>query len=267
VTALLESWNSVGDRLQLPMRNRPAPAPFLFLSVRAQEAAADDEYSAIMRFAGLDERNVHRIRLAREPLGPVDLDRWSGVILGGGPYNASDAPEDKSADQLRAEADVLSLLDEVVPRDFPFLGCCYGIGALGMHIGATVDRTFAEPIGSVQISLTVACRDHPLFAYVPDMFEAFVGHKEAVSKLPSDAVLLASSPACPVQAFRVGRNVYATQFHPELDVAGICTRIEVYKHFGYFDPDTADSLKESTRHSNVIYPPAILRRFVERFAA
>ncbi len=69
-----------------------------------------------------------------------------------------------------------------------------------------------------------------------------------------------ASPACPVQAFRVGRNVYATQFHPELDVAGICTRIEVYKDFGYFDPDTAESLKESTRHSKVIYPPAILGR-------
>jgi GMP synthase (glutamine-hydrolysing) len=249
------------------MRNRPSPAPFLFLSIRAQEAAADDEYSAVMRFGGLDEREVHRIRLYREPLGDVDLDRCSGVILGGGPYNISDPPADKSADQRRAETDVLRLLDDVVARDFPFLGCCYGIGALGAHIGATIDRRFAEPIGSVQVSLTPAGRTDPLFADVPDGFEAFVGHKEAVSELPTGAVLLASSPACPVQAFRVGLNIYATQFHPELDVAGICTRIEVYKHFGYFDPDTAESLKESTRHAKVIHPPAILRRFVDRFAA
>jgi GMP synthase (glutamine-hydrolysing) len=256
-----------GDTLLIPMRNQPASAPFLFLSIRAQEAAADDEYSAMMRFTGLDERALYRIRLDREALSQVDLDRWSGVILGGGPYNVSDTPADKSDDQRRAEADVLALLDEIVARDFPFLGCCFGIGALGTHIGATVDRTYAEPIGSVQVSLTAAGRDDPLLTDLPDEFEAFVGHKEAVSQLPPQAVLLASSPACPVQAFRVGHSVYATQFHPELDIAGICTRIEVYKHFGYFDPHTAESLKESTRHCKVIYPPAILRRFVELFAA
>ena len=67
----------MGDTLQAAMRNRPSPAPFLFLSIRAQEAAADDEYSAIMRFGGLDEREVHRIRLDREPLGDVDLGfKW-----------------------------------------------------------------------------------------------------------------------------------------------------------------------------------------------
>ena len=52
-------------------------------------------------------------------------------------------------------------------------------------------------------------------------FEAFVGHKEAVRDLPAHAVRLASSPACPVQAFRVGQHVYATQFHPELDIDGL----------------------------------------------
>ena len=43
--------------------------------------------------------------------------------------------------------------------------------------------------------------------------------------MPPHAVVLASSATCPVQAFRVGRNLYATQFHPELDLAGLDTRI------------------------------------------
>ena len=58
---------------------------------------------------------------------------------------------------------------------------------------------------------------------------------------------LASSPACPVQAFRIGRNVYATQFHPELDIHGLCTRIDVYQHAGYFEPDQAESVKAMAR--------------------
>ena len=57
-----------------------------------------------------------------------------------------------------------------------------------------------------------------------------------------------------MQAFRVGRNVYATQFHPELDLEGICTRIEVYKNAGYFDPSAAETLKELSRTVEVRHP-------------
>ena len=88
----------------------------------------------------------------------------------------------------------------------------------------------------------------------------------AQSHLPEHATLLASSPGCPVQAFRVGSNVYATQFHPELDIAGLVTRIEVYKHSGYFEPHEADSYKAMARASTVLEPPKILTRFVQRYA-
>jgi len=152
-----------------------------------------------------------------------------------------------------------------VSADFPFLGACYGIGALGRHQGAVIDRRFAEPVGAVEITLTPAGRQDPLLSELPAAFEAFTGHKEAVSKLPGHAVLLASSAGCPVQAFRVGGNVYATQFHPELDVAGLYTRIGVYKHAGYFDPDEAAEIKARAARSNITWPPAILRRFVRRY--
>ena len=46
-------------------------APFLLLSIRAEDDAADDEYSAMMRFAGLDETGMHRIRLTHEELAKV----------------------------------------------------------------------------------------------------------------------------------------------------------------------------------------------------
>ena len=68
-----------------------------------------------------------------------------------------------------------------------------------------------------------------------------------------------------MQAFRVGFDVYATQFHPELDVAGLCTRIEVYKHAGYFEAHEADDLKARAADCNVVHPPVILRQFVQRY--
>jgi GMP synthase (glutamine-hydrolysing) len=240
-------------------------APFLLLSIRAEDAAADDEYAAMMRFAGLDTDGMQRIRLTHRPLGEIDLADWSGIILGGGPYNVSDPPELKSQTQLRVESELLPLIARIVDHDFPFLGCCYGVGTLGSIIGATVDRSYPEPVGALTVTLTEQGRDDPLFADLPDVFDAYGGHKEGASALPSDMASLAYSPDCPIQAFRVGDNVYATQFHPELDADGICTRIDVYKDYGYFAPETAESLKLAALDRSVEHPPTILRRFAERY--
>jgi GMP synthase (glutamine-hydrolysing) len=248
--------------------------PFLLLAIRAEDAAADNEYDSFLSLSGLGEGELRRIRLEQRALGRVDLGDWSGIMVGGGPFNYSDPEELKTPVQRRVEADLAGLLDQVVSADFPFLGACYGIGALGRYQGAVVDRRFAEPVGAVEITLTPAGRQDLLLGELPAAFQAFTGHKEAVSHLPgpaaaggmaSRAVLLASSAGCPVQAFRVGDNVYATQFHPELDMAGLCTRIEVYKHAGYFEPDQADEIKARATRSNITWPPAILRGFVRRY--
>ena len=129
-----------------------------------------------------------------------------------------------------------------------------------------VDQRYAEPVGLVTVTLTADGQQDPLLRGLPATFDAFTGHKEAVSRLPRHAVLLASSPACPVQAFRIGSHVYATQFHPELDAVGLVTRIDVYKHAGYFAPEQADDLKALAYRSDIVHPPVILHRFVQRYA-
>ena len=239
--------------------------PFLLLSIRADDAAADNEYASFLSLAGLEEGDLRRVRLDRRALGDIDLRDWSGIWLGGGPFNYSDPKESKSEVQRRVEADLRGLLDAVVRADFPFLGACYGIGALGNHQRAVLGRRYAEPVGLVRVALTPPGRRDPVLRELPATFDAFTGHKEAITKLPGHAVLLASSAGCPGQAFRFGANVYATQFHPELDAEGLCTRIEVYKHAGYFDPAQAEELKALARRSDVRHPPAILRAFVRRY--
>lgn len=241
--------------------------PFLFLGTRAEDDAADGEYDAVRRYAGLTESQLRRRRLEREPLGTVDLADWSGIVLGGGPFNVSDPEASKSPTQHRVEAELRDLALRVIEADFPFLGACYGIGTLGIHRGGVVDRTYTEPVSCTHITLSDAGREDALFGVLPPAFDAFLGHKEAVSRLPDGAVLLASSAACPVQGFRLGRHVYATQFHPELDVAGLCTRVDVYQHHGYFDPDEVESLKAMAHAADVTEPMRLLPRFVELYAA
>ena len=240
--------------------------PFLLVATRAEDDAADEEYASFLRFGSLAEEQLHRVRLEKEPMPPVNLADYSGIIVGGSPFNSSDPEESKSAVQLRVEAELGQLLDDVVARDFPFFGACYGVGTLGRHQGGTVDRTYGEPIGPVEIRLTAEGRRDPLLDGVPERFSAYVGHKEAVAQLPPHAVNLAGSATCPVQMFRIKSNLYATQFHPELDVAGLLTRISVYRHAGYFPPEEAETVMAAVRGSAVHVPPQVLANFTARYA-
>ena len=241
--------------------------PFLLLSSRAEDEAAEGEYEAFLRVTGLPPARLRRVRMEAAPLPSFELDDYAGIFVGGGPFNSSDAPLQKSAVQHRVERELATLLDVVVARDYPFFGACYGVGTLGVHQGGVIDGTYAEPISAVRVRLTEEGLADPVLTGMTGEFDAFVGHKEAISELPAHAVLLAGSPDCPVQAFRIGRNVYATQFHPELDADGLCIRIGVYKHAGYFDVDQADELKAMAMRSNVEHASRILRAFVRRYAA
>ncbi len=240
--------------------------PFLLLSSRGEDEAADGEYAAFLRCTGLSEEQLHRIRLEAAPLPRLDLDDYSGILLGGGPFNSSDPADQKSAVQRRVGSDLSALLDEVVPRDFPFFGACYGVGTLGVHQGGAVDRTYSEPVSAVEVTLTAAGMADPVLAGVPERFTAFLGHKEACSLLPPGAELLAGSAACPVQMFRLKQNLYATQFHPELDVPGIVTRVRVYQHAGYFPPEELEDLILRLTPAVVTEPGRMLANFVARYA-
>ncbi len=241
--------------------------PFLILQLRPETEAADDEYEAFLRKGGLAPDRALRLRLDQEAL-PADLriDDYAGVIVGGGPGCVSDAPEQKSPIETRIEASVLSLMPAITAQDFPFLGCCYGIGIMGRHLDAKVSKeAYSEPVGTSDCRLTEDGADDPLLAGVPERFQAFVGHKEALQELPEGCTHLISSPACPFQMVRHGRNVYATQFHPEADAEGFETRIRIYRNRGYFPPEAADRLIEICSAADVHAPERILRNFVDHY--
>ena len=188
-------------------------------------------------------------------------------MLGGGPWNVSDPEDAKDDAQLRGEARLRELALQVVEADFPFLGACYGIGTLGTLAGGVVDRTYSEPIGAMAIDLTEAGRDDPLLGVLPASFTAFLGHKEAVSRLPrrrGPAGLVAR----PARCRRSGSGATSTppSSTPSSTSTGIVARIEAYRHFGYFEPHQAEELVDRARAAVVTEPPRILARFVELFA-
>ncbi len=241
--------------------------PFLVLQLRPETEASDDEFAAILSKGGLTEDRVKRIPLDQENLPEgLSLDQIAGVIVGGGPGCVSDRPEDKSEVEARIETQVVSLMPQITERDFPFLGCCYGIGILGQHLGGDVSkRAYGEPVGTSACEVTAEGKDDALLDGVPTAFDAFVGHKEALQSLPEGCTHLVRSEVCPYQMVRYGENVYATQFHPEADAGGFETRINIYKNRGYFPPEDAETLIAMCRAADVFAPEMVLRNFVRRY--
>jgi len=240
--------------------------PFVILQLRPEDETSDDEYQSILKYAGLNPEDTQRIRIEKGGIPPLSLDDISAIIVGGSPFDISTPEGDKLPIQKQIEEDFRRLFDKVVLQDFPFLGACSGNGLLGSYLGSIISRRYPEPVGTAKVRLTAAGRVDPLLRGFPDEIDVLLGHKEACDATPDGATLLIRGTACPVQMFRVGENVYATQFHPEGDSAGFIVRINAYKHHGYFAPEHASRLIDAVSTAHTPYAQKILRRFVSRYA-
>lgn len=246
-------------------QNSGKQKPFLIIQLRPENETADSEFEAILQYGGLRETEVRRARVEINGLPDINLDDYAAIIVGGSPFDVSLPKHQKSAIQKKIEADFMNLFVSVVEIDFPFLGACSGNGLLGVFCGANISTKYAEPVGGTDITLTVAGEKDPLLSGFPTTFRVLLGHKEACDDVPPGAILLASSETCPVQIFRVKNNIYASQFHPEGDSEGFTTRINIYKHHGYFPPETAEQLIAAVKNEDTPVAQQFLYRFVERY--
>lgn len=240
---------------------------FLILQLRPETDAADAEFASILDKCGIGPERAHRIRLDCQDLPEgLDVTDYAGVIVGGGPGCVSDDPAAKPAAEARIEAAILGLMPQITGVDHPFMGCCYGLGVLAAHLGGAVSKArYGEPVGPSTCTLTESGASDPLTVGLPPVFEAYVGHKEAVQALPPGCTHLVASAPCPYQMIRWGENVYATQFHPEADAHDFEQRIRIYKDHGYFPPEDAARLIDICHAAEVSVPGEILRRFARRY--
>jgi len=241
--------------------------PFLILQLRPEDDTSNNEYGAILNYGQLAPGETHRLRIEHTGIPEISLADYAAVIVGGSPFDISTPQEQKSPIQQRIEGDFHRLFDEIVANDIPFLGACSGCGLLGSYLGTPISKKYGEPVGGALVSVTDAGRNDPLLAGLPDQITVLCGHKEACDNVPTGATLLLSGEACPVQMFRVGDNVYATQFHPEGDGEGFTVRIHAYKHHGYFPAEEADALIQAVTREDTPHAREILRRFVARYRA
>lgn len=151
---------------------------------------------------------IRYVNFGREPRARPTLDRYSALIVLGGPMNADQID---SHPNLTTEVEIIR---EAVERDMSVLGICLGAQLLAKSLGGSVSRNAVPEIGWHHVNLTEAGSREPVLAAFDRSQEVFQWHEDGIS-LPPDAVCLAESAASPVQAFRYGEHAYGFQFHLE----------------------------------------------------
>lgn len=141
---------------------------------------------------------------------PETLDRYQAVVCLGGEMGAYD---DAAHPWL---AGVRTLFARAVAARVPVLALCLGAQLLAVATGGQVRRSPHGPeIGPMLVAKRDAALRDPLFALLPLTPDVLQFHDDEVHVLPPRAELLAASPRCPHQAFRIGANAYGLQFHIE----------------------------------------------------
>jgi GMP synthase (glutamine-hydrolysing) len=133
------------------------------------------------------------------------------LVVLGGPIGAYE--EDKYP-FLRDE---LAVIDERLAANRPALGICLGAQLFARALGSRVYPGPAKEIGWAPVTLTSAGEN----AVTKSLAGGPVLHWHGdTCDLPHGAELLASTSICRNQAFTVGTNTLAFQFHPEAISAG-----------------------------------------------
>ncbi len=132
------------------------------------------------------------------------------IVAMGGPMSVNDESE------LPWLIEEKTFLRQAIEQGVPVLGICLGAQLIASALGARVQPNAQAEIGWFPV-WRAASVGEGCFVF-PDRIELLHWHGETF-ELPAGATLLASSEACPHQAFQLGRRVIGLQCHPEMTPA------------------------------------------------
>ena len=168
---------------------------------RPQQFVAVFDFGA--QYGQLIARRVRDLHVYSE-IVPCDISAQeisrmapSAIILSGGPASvyADDAPD---------------MDEKIFSLGIPVLGFCYGQQIMSVKLGGEVGHTEKGEYGPATITRQGASR---ILDGTPDTQTVWMSHRDAVSRVPEGFTVTSTTDVCPVASIR---NLFATQFHPEV---------------------------------------------------
>ena len=185
---------------------------------------------------------------------PDGMDSIDGVMITGSPASVRD--------DAAWIARLFELIRQIVARNIPLFGACFGHQAIALALGGQVAR---NPNGW-QHGVVEVAQDALPWAD-PMSLPLYASHCEQVTVLPPGAAVVAEGPDCTAAGFVIGQQVYTTQYHPEMEHGFIAALTEELT--GYLPEDVLKRAKASltTRARNAVFAEQLARFFEQGVAA
>lgn len=137
---------------------------------------------------------------------PETLENYDGFMITGSPASVHDG--DEWIEKLE------KCVRDIRERNIPLFGACFGHQIIAKALGGTVGKNPDGFVLGTVISKNIT--DVPWASQLPDMFPLYAAHSEQVTILPEGAFSIAQNSTCPNAGYVMSKNVYTTQYHPEM---------------------------------------------------
>ena len=190
-----------------------------------------------------------------------NVDEVDGIVITGSPFSGALLKRDLTKFGIEKEGkgvflpfwqkDLVEFIKEACEKDKPLLGICFGKEEIVEALGGKVQEMAKDEagnrrkqIGYTRIYKTIEAETDPIFKTLPGSFVAIENHDRETAYVPEGSRILAVDALGSVQAFRIGKNVWGVQFHPEKTKEDAEKLLEKKENIGKFDPLEQDQLRQ-----------------------